>query len=124
MFQPRRGLHLALEPSTFSGDLIADRGRIFNATIRFMRRCSALNTCPMPPAPILSSTTYSPNTRFLAFPCTELAAWYRVSLPAWTSSWPGRLVGWSIGCRKILLKRRQFVGREQAAADDVLKRIV
>ena len=32
-------------------------GRTLTATIRCIRRCSALNTCPIPPAPIFSMMT-------------------------------------------------------------------
>ena len=53
--------------------------------MRFMRRCSALKTCPMPPAPMAARMVYSPKTSFFALPCTALAAWYFVSLPAETS---------------------------------------
>ena len=54
--------------ATESGSLVTDGGRIFSATTRLSRCCSALNTTPIPPAPSLSSTKNRPMTSPFALP--------------------------------------------------------
>ena len=50
-----RGFDLSLESEpTAAASFIMAGGSILIATMRSMRRCSALKTWPMPPAPILS----------------------------------------------------------------------
>ena len=55
MLEPGGRAHLALEPGHGRASLVSAAGSILMATMRSMRRCWALNTWPMPPAPILSS---------------------------------------------------------------------
>ena len=54
VLQAARGFDLALEAQDGGAVARKEGGRILSATIRFSRRCRALKTTPMPPAPSLS----------------------------------------------------------------------